>query len=181
MNERTNERTNDRACRACERHATTGGRENPPVRGAYSRRFRRLPTHVRCSPVCRGLTIVSAAATATAARTTEADTTRHFRVGEREPVSVRPRRLAFAGRTEKKSRVHECWRSPDTHPPTHALPPSASAGYSAAAGAWRIVLVNFAVRASVTGTGPRYSRARQSQNTSRPTSVSLLTRSSRPP
>lgn len=146
-------------------------------------------------------------------------------------VSVRPRRLAFAGRTEKKSRVHECWRSPDTHPPTHALPPSASAGYSAAAGAWRIVLVNFcgngrpelprsacprpraargtatvrrraavrgggkhrtaathvfhytprAVRASVTGTGPRYSRARQSQNTSRPTSVSLLTRSSRPP
>ncbi|KYN43152.1 hypothetical protein ALC56_02334, partial [Trachymyrmex septentrionalis] len=51
--------------------------------------------------------------------------------------------------------------APDTHPPTHALPPSASAGYSAAAaGARRILLVNRgvcfsenAVRASVTGTG----------------------------
>lgn len=60
-------------------------------------------------------------------------------------VSVRPRRrLAFAEYTQReKSRVHECWRSPDTHPPTHALPPSASAGYSAtAAEARRILLVN---------------------------------------
>lgn len=40
------------------------------------------------------------------------------RVGRPRSVSVRPRRHALAGRTEK-SGVHECWRSL-RHPPTHA-------------------------------------------------------------